>query len=190
MFEGSVVQFESFEEMVSYGLFDVFYQDGYLFICCVNGEVMKQVWVLIGLVSMEQLIEFFCCQIEVGGYVIMFDCDFDSCGGFDFCFNIDVVFVLEMFVDFQDFCFVLVMKEFFIGSEVILVLVSCIVDLGLMQIILVVLFEVEVELLLFLGILLGSISVIFVIVCGFIILVFCIGGCVVLSDLSFQIGFF
>ncbi|MCH2249827.1 MAG: OmpA family protein [Cognatishimia sp.] len=186
--EGSAVQFESFEETASYGLPDAPYQDGYLSTRRVNGEVTKQVWGLTGSASTEQLIEPLRRQIEAGGYAIMLDCDSDSCGGYDFRFNTDVVPAPDMFVDLQDFRFVSALKESFTGSEAISVLVSRTADLGLMQIISVVPSEAEAELPLSSGISLGTISATPVIARGSTILALRTGGRAVLSDLSFQTG--
>lgn len=186
--EGSVLTFEQAEDAGSYGLPDAPFLDDYLSTRRVNGAVTKQVWSLTGTASTEQLIEPLRRQLEAGGFAIMLDCDADSCGGFDFRFNTEVIPAPDMFVDLQDFRFVSALKENYSGSEAISVLVSRTPEAGLMQLISVVPGEAEADLPLTTGISLGTISATPVIARGSTILALRTGGRAVLSDLTFQTG--
>lgn len=186
--EGSTLAFEAAEDTGSYGLPDGPFQDGYLSTRRVNGKVTKQVWRLSGTASTEQLIEPLRRQIEAGGYAILLDCDADSCGGFDFRFNTEVVPAPDMFVDLQDFRFVAALKENYTGSEAISVLVSRTAESGLMQFTTVMPGMAEADLPLGGGISLGPVSTTRVLAQGATILALRTGGRAVLSDLSFQTG--
>ena len=186
--EGSTLSFENKDESASYALPDAPFLDDYLSTRRVNGMVMRQVYRLTGTASTEQMIEPLRRQIEAAGYAILLDCDADSCGGFDFRFNTEVIPAPDMFVDLSDFRFVSALKEGFNGSAAISVLVSRTGDAGLMQLISVVPAGAEPELELSAGISLGPVTTSRVLAQGATILALQTGGRAVLSDLSFQTG--
>ena len=186
--EGSTLSFENKDESASYALPDAPFLDDYLSTRRVNGMVMRQVYRLTGTASTEQMIEPLRRQIEAEGYAILLDCDADSCGGFDFRFNTEVIPAPDMFVDLSDFRFVSALKEGFNGSAAISVLVSRTGDAGLMQLISVVPAGAEPELELSAGISLGPVTTSRVLAQGATILALQTGGRAVLSDLSFQTG--
>lgn len=74
-------------------------------------------------------------QVEAAGFEVIFQCDTDTCGGFDFRFGIDVVGEPEMHVDLGDFRFLSARRDREDGSpDYLMVLVSRSAEFGYVQV--------------------------------------------------------
>lgn len=69
-------------------------------------------------------------QVQAAGYEIVFECAAQTCGGFDFRFNTDVLPEPDMHVDLGDFRFLSALK----GDEAVSILVSRSAGAGYVQI--------------------------------------------------------
>ena len=74
-------------------------------------------------------------QLLSAGYDIVFSCDAELCGGFDFRFNTEVLPPPEMFVDLSDFQFTSAFRDSDAGPEGVGVLVSRTAQSGMVQVI-------------------------------------------------------
>lgn len=90
-----------------------------------EGTVQKRAWRLPGLSgSVAQLTSDLGAQLTAQGYDIVFLCETEECGGFDFRFNTEVLPPPNMFVDLSDFRFVAAEKQVDGGYEGVGVIVS------------------------------------------------------------------
>ncbi|MEL7211486.1 MAG: OmpA family protein [Pseudomonadota bacterium] len=96
-----------------------------------EGPVQQQAWRIgaTGLTTL-QLIRPLRDQLEPLGYEVIFDCETDACGGFDFRFETPVIAEPDMHVDLGDFRFLSLVK----GEEAISLLVSRSAVAGYIQI--------------------------------------------------------
>lgn len=97
-----------------------------------EGPVLQQAWRIGGTgLTTLQLLRPLRDQLEPQGYEVVFDCESDGCGGFDFRFETPVVAEPDMHVDLGDFRFLSMVKE----DEAISLLVSKSSAAGFLQII-------------------------------------------------------
>ena len=90
-----------------------------------DGRVVKRSWRVPGLTgSVSQLASQIVTQLSEQGYDVLFACETDVCGGFDFRFNTEVLPPPDMFVDLSEFRFVSAEKQGELGYEGVGVLVS------------------------------------------------------------------
>lgn len=89
----------------------------------VEGDVSVQAWRIdMPHLSTLELVTVLRAQIEREGYTVLFECETDICGGFDFRFGTDVMAPPEMYVDLGDFRYLT--AENFDTSQRVAVLVS------------------------------------------------------------------
>ena len=102
----------------------------------VEGEVTRQVWRVAaeGLASL-QLLRPLRDQLRAAGYDVIFDCDAQGCGGFDFRFGIDVTAPPAMQVDLSDFRFLSATRTDETGRRAVGLLVSRTPQAGFVQVI-------------------------------------------------------
>ena len=82
------------------------FADGALPAVRVNGEILKQAWrVGSGSLTTLQMIDPLRRQLEQAGFEILFECDTENCGGFDFRYGADLLPEPVMHVDLGDFRF-------------------------------------------------------------------------------------
>ncbi|WP_224824070.1 OmpA family protein [Cognatishimia sp. MH4019] len=96
-----------------------------------EGPVQQQAWRIgaTGLTTL-QLLRPLRDQLEPQGYEVIFDCETEACGGFDFRFETPVIAEPDMHVDLGDFRFLSLVK----GEEAISLLVSRSAVAGYIQI--------------------------------------------------------
>lgn len=70
-----------------------------------SGTLNRRVWRIGGGLTTAQLIAPIRAQLEADGWNILFACETEACGGFDFRFGIDVIGAPRMQVDLGDFRF-------------------------------------------------------------------------------------
>ena len=69
-----------------------------------EGEVLRQAWhFAVPDLSTLQILAPLREQLTADGFSILFECNTDQCGGFDFRFGIDVMDAADMYVDLGDF---------------------------------------------------------------------------------------
>ncbi|SEN32878.1 OmpA-OmpF porin, OOP family [Loktanella fryxellensis] len=102
----------------------------------VEGDVTTQVWRIPadGLATL-QLLRPLRDQVRQAGYDVMFDCDTDDCGGFDFRFGTEVAPPPEMLVNLADFRFLSATRRTDGGVQGIGILISSTPQAGYVQII-------------------------------------------------------
>ncbi len=101
----------------------------------VSGDVTQQAWHLAapGITSV-QILRPLREQLRNAGFDILFECETDACGGFDFRFGIDVLPPPDMFVNLGDFRFLSAWRTIEDGSEeAIALLVSRSQTVGFVQ---------------------------------------------------------
>ncbi|NOD48814.1 MULTISPECIES: OmpA family protein [unclassified Ruegeria] len=97
------------------------YADGAVPAKTVEGQVERFTWRLqAGSSTTLQLLAPLRDQIEAQGYKILFECEVQNCGGFDFRFGTEVVPTPDMYVAIQDYRFLSATK----GPVVLSLLVS------------------------------------------------------------------
>lgn len=99
------------------------------------GEVTRQAWQIdaSGL-STLQLLTPLREQLLVAGFEVVFECNTDQCGGFDFRFGIDTIGAPEMYVDLGDYRYLSARSETSDGPEFVGLLVSRTSLTGFLQI--------------------------------------------------------
>jgi len=73
-------------------------------------------------------------QIQADGYAVLFECEAQACGGFDFRYGMDVLPEPQMHVDLGDFRYLLAERQGGDGVEIISLLVSRSADQGFVQV--------------------------------------------------------
>lgn len=97
---------EDRNEMGSYVLPVGPWQDGRAATIRAEGEVTRTAWRLPGTdITTMALLAALRDQLGAEGFEILFECDTDSCGGFDFRYGLDVLPEPQMHVDLGDFRF-------------------------------------------------------------------------------------
>lgn len=102
----------------------------------VEGRLVRQAWRIDGqdFTTLELLVPLR-AQLVESGYDILFDCNAEGCGGFDFRFNTSVLPAPDMFVDLFDYRFLSARKTGAKGVEYVSVLVSISGGAGYVQLI-------------------------------------------------------
>ncbi len=102
---------ETVEAPTSYSLPTGPFDDGDMPFQVVEGEVTRQAWRIDtnGLTTLQLLIPLR-AQLLANGYQVIFSCNTDDCGGFDFRYGMDVVREPKMHVDLGDFRYLAVQK--------------------------------------------------------------------------------
>jgi len=108
------------------------YDEGMIALREVKGTVEQRAYRLQGRLTTLQLYEPLAAQIEAQGYDLVFSCQADACGGFDFRYGMEVLPEPQMHVDLGDYRYLLAEKPG--GKEVIALLVSRTADLGFVQV--------------------------------------------------------
>lgn len=86
-----------------------------------EGQVLRRTWHLAGGATSLQLFAPMREQLQTEGYDILYQCQAQECGGFDFRFGIEVVPAPDMIVDIGDYLFLSALKG---ESQVLSLLVS------------------------------------------------------------------
>ena len=91
----------------------------------VEGEVQRQAWLVeaAGLSTLQILLPLR-DQLTAAGFVVLYDCNTDHCGGFDFRFGIEVMAAPAMYVDLGDFRYLAAKADSDLGPEYVTLLVS------------------------------------------------------------------
>ena len=101
----------------------------------VEGEVIRQAWHYDAPdLSTLQILAPLRDQLTTAGYSILFECDTDQCGGFEFRFGINVMDAADMYVDLGDFRFLAARLDGGAGPEYVSLLVSRSSLLGFLQV--------------------------------------------------------
>ncbi|SFL18217.1 OmpA family protein [Shimia haliotis] len=102
----------------------------------VTGEVRRRSWrIASGFDSTASVASKLAAQLSEQDFDIVFSCDAEACGGFDFRFETEVLLPPDMFVDLSDFVFLSAMKPTDVGLEAVGVLVSRTAEAGMVQVI-------------------------------------------------------
>ncbi|SFL64265.1 OmpA family protein [Shimia aestuarii] len=100
------------------------------------GAVMRRSWrIPSGFAGTGAMAADLTAQLLSAGYDIVFSCDAELCGGFDFRFNTEVLPPPEMFVDLSDYQFTSGFRDGDSGPEGVGVLVSRTAQAGMVQVI-------------------------------------------------------
>jgi len=95
-----------------------------------EGTVEQRAYRLQGRLTTLQLYDPLAAQIVAQGYRLVFSCEADACGGFDFRYGMAVLPEPQMHVDLGDYRYLLAEK----GADVIALLVSRTADQGFVQV--------------------------------------------------------
>lgn len=99
-----------------------------------QGTIDQRAYRLQGRLTTLQLYEPLAAQIAAQGYVPVFSCEADACGGFDFRYGMAVLPEPQMHVDLGDYRYLLAEKPGAKGQDMIALLVSRTADQGFVQI--------------------------------------------------------
>ena len=103
---GAALTFEDITEPDRYALPVGPWADGVLPVELITGQVLRQAYRIQGTSQTPlQVASSLKQQIEAQGYQIVFECEDQTCGGFDFRFETEVLSAPEMYVDLTDFQF-------------------------------------------------------------------------------------
>ncbi len=75
-----------------------------------EGQILRRTWRLAGDATTLQLFAPMREQLQAAGYDILYQCQAQECGGFDFRFGIEVVPAPDMIVDIGDYLFLSALK--------------------------------------------------------------------------------
>jgi len=100
-----------------------------------EGDVLQQSWRInaAGLTTL-QLLRPLREQLQTDGFEILFECETDTCGGFDFRFGISVIGAPDMYVDLSDFRYLTARRDSAAGPEHVSLLVSRSSNAGFVQV--------------------------------------------------------
>ncbi len=100
-----------------------------------KGEITRQAWKLASSnLSTLQILDPLVKQLETLGYEIVFQCETEQCGGFDFRYNTDILPEPAMHVDLGDFRYLAARKPGADYPEFVTVFISRSSDAGYVQI--------------------------------------------------------
>ncbi len=127
------------EETVGRGSYKVpvgAWQNGELPLVVAEGEVMQQAWKITasGLTSL-QILDPLKTQLTAEGFEVIFECETDTCGGFDFRFETNVMPEPVMHVDLGDFRFLSAKRKGADAPEYVTLLVSRSQNAGFVQLV-------------------------------------------------------
>lgn len=120
----------------SYALPTARVTDGVLPVELVSGAVSRRAWRIesVGVTTL-QLYAPLAAQLEAAGFETVFACETETCGGFDFRFETEILPAPDMHVNLSDFRFVSTRRTSEAGAEYVAVLVSRSSAAGYVQII-------------------------------------------------------
>jgi len=100
-----------------------------------EGDVLQQSWRInaAGLTTL-QLLRPLREQLQSEGFSIVFECETDACGGFDFRFGINVIGAPDMYVDLADFRYLTARRDSDGGAEHVGLVVSRSSNAGFVQV--------------------------------------------------------
>lgn len=100
-----------------------------------SGALDRRVWQIDGGAELSTLAlsQHLTRQLQAAGYRILFGCDSDACGGFDFRFATDTLPEPEMHVDLGDFRYLLTRRDGADGPEYLTLMISRSQDQGFVQ---------------------------------------------------------
>lgn len=101
------------------------FADGQIPGLAVEGEVQRQGWQIAAAgLSTLQILMPLRDQLTAAGFVVLYDCNTEHCGGFDFRFGIDVMDAPDMYVDLGDFRYLAAKADSAAGPEYVTLLIS------------------------------------------------------------------
>ncbi|MCV2864112.1 OmpA family protein [Albidovulum sediminicola] len=100
------------------------WQNGVLPTREVSGQVNRSAWQIAGIETTMQLYAGLRAQLVDEGFVPLFECETNGCGGFDFRYGIEVLPEPQMHVDLGDFHYLSAERTAEAGPEVVTLLVS------------------------------------------------------------------
>ena len=115
---------EEFIPLASYAVPAAPWADGDLPTLEAEGRFIREAWQIPGQKTTLQLLEPLRSQLSDDGYEIVFECETDACGGFDFRFETEVIPEPDMHVNLADYRFLAARTEHEEGPEYITLLVS------------------------------------------------------------------
>jgi len=132
----AVLAGEKINERGSYKVPVGAWQNGELPSVMAEGEVMQQAWKITatGLTSL-QILDPLKKQLTDEGFKVVFECETDACGGFDFRFETDVMPEPVMHVDLGDFRFLSTERKTDNTPEYVTLLVSRSQNAGFVQLV-------------------------------------------------------
>jgi OOP family OmpA-OmpF porin len=132
----AVLAGEKINERGSYKVPVGAWQNGALPLVVAEGEVMQQAWKITatGLTSL-QILDPLKKQLTDEGFDVVFECETDACGGFDFRFETDVMPEPVMHVDLGDFRFLSAERKTDDTPEYVTLLVSRSQNAGFVQLV-------------------------------------------------------
>ena len=100
-----------------------------------EGQIIRQAW-RIGAASLTtlQILRPLREQLRNDGFDILFECQTEACGGFDFRFALDVLPPPQMRVNIGDFRFLSAARDVALGREFVTLLVSRTAQAGFVQV--------------------------------------------------------
>lgn len=100
-----------------------------------EGEVTRQAWRIdAGRLTALQILLPLRDQLRDDGFEVVFSCETEGCGGFDFRFALDVIPAPDMHVDLGDFQYLAARRDSDAGSELVSLLVSRSSSAGFVQV--------------------------------------------------------
>ncbi|MCF6316082.1 MAG: OmpA family protein [Marinosulfonomonas sp.] len=125
------------EKIVGHGSYQMpisAWEDGAFQTIRAEGEITQQAWKITasGLTSL-QILEPLKAQLSDAGFDLVFECETEWCGGFDFRFNTDVMSEPAMHIDLGDFRFLAAQRREDAHPEYISLLVSRSQNAGFVQ---------------------------------------------------------
>jgi outer membrane protein OmpA-like peptidoglycan-associated protein len=113
------------QDMTSFQIATGPFEDGHLPGTQAEGTVRQVAWrIAMEKPSTLQIMQGLRAQVAAAGFKILFDCETESCGGFDFRFEINVLPEPDMHVDLGDFRYLTAERQGPLGPEYLSLLVS------------------------------------------------------------------
>lgn len=101
------------------------FRDGEIAAQATVGPMRQQAWqVQSDSVTTVALMQGLRAQVEAAGYQVLFECETQACGGFDFRFGIEVMAEPAMHIDLGDFRYLAASRDGAAGKEYLSLLVS------------------------------------------------------------------
>lgn len=112
------------------------YEAGAVPVDRVPGDVRRRSWrIASGFDGTANMAGKLAAQLAEEGYDVLFSCDAEACGGFDFRFETEVLLPPQMFVDLADYVFLSAMKSGDAGLEAVGIMISRTAEAGMVQVI-------------------------------------------------------
>lgn len=130
---GAARALEDFAVLSSYKVPTSAWSDGTFDAIDAEGRIIREAWHIPGDASTLQLLAPLRTQLTDDGYELIFECETEYCGGFDFRFETEVIPEPEMHVDLGDFRFLAAQREGEAGVDYITLMVSRSSNTGYIQ---------------------------------------------------------